>query len=172
MTVAQIECYENYPLSIVFLSNAVSIAIYLIGGFLIFQLGLIWLFLYILFILLLEVRLLRRSCTNCYYYGNLCAFGKGRISAIFFEKGDAKRFTQDAITWKAILPDFLVFIIPLIVGIALLIMAFDLLILVLVVLLAILATIGNGYIRGSFACKYCRQREIGCPAEKLFSKGN
>jgi hypothetical protein len=40
---------------------------------------------------------------------------------------------------------------------------------VLLVVLVFLSLAGNAIIRGSFACKYCRQREIGCPAEKLFS---
>jgi len=73
---------------------------------------------------------------------------------------------------EGILPDLLVFLIPLIIGIALLIMSFDWLILVLVVALAVLSSLGNGYIRGSFACKYCRQREIGCPVEQLFNKSD
>jgi hypothetical protein len=25
-------------------------------------------------------------------------------------------------------------------------------------------------VRGQLACKYCKQRELGCPAEQLFSK--
>jgi hypothetical protein len=25
-------------------------------------------------------------------------------------------------------------------------------------------------IRGSIACKYCKQRELGCPAEQMFAK--
>jgi F0F1-type ATP synthase membrane subunit c/vacuolar-type H+-ATPase subunit K len=38
------------------------------------------------------------------------------------------------------------------------------------IILVGLTTIGNGYIRGNLTCKYCKQREIGCPAEQLFSK--
>jgi hypothetical protein len=34
----------------------------------------------------------------------------------------------------------------------------------------LLTFIGNGLVRGSLACKYCKQREIGCPAEQLFNK--
>jgi len=29
---------------------------------------------------------------------------------------------------------------------------------------------GTAMIRGNLVCKYCKQREIGCPAEKLFNK--
>jgi hypothetical protein len=169
----QIKCYEQYPLWIVFLSNFVSVAIYAIGGYIIYQLGLAFLVAYLLYVLFLEVRLMKKSCTNCYYYGKVCAFGKGRLSAIFFEKGnDAKRFAQNQMTWKDILPSFLVSIIPLLVGIALLIINFNLLILALVILLVLLTSAGNGFVRGSLACKYCKQREIGCPAEQLFKKAN
>jgi len=37
-------------------------------------------------------------------------------------------------------------------------------------MLILLTSAGNSYIRGSLACKYCQQRELGCPAEKLFNK--
>ena len=55
-------------------------------------------------------------------------------------------------------------------GIILLIFSFSWLIVVLLVVLVFLGFGGNAVIRGSFACKYCKQREIGCPAERLFSK--
>lgn len=164
------ECYETYPLWIILLSNFVSIAIYLLGAFIIYQLGLIWLLLYILYILFLEFKVMKKSCPNCYYFGKCCAFGKGKLSSIFFKKGDSKNFAKTQITWKDILPDFLVSIIPLLVGIALLIIKFNFLILYSVILLVLLSSAGNGFIRGSLSCKYCKQRELGCPAEKLFNK--
>jgi hypothetical protein len=30
---------------------------------------------------------------------------------------------------------------------------------------------GNAMLRGSLACKYCKQKELGCKAEQLFNKG-
>lgn len=167
----QIKCYEQYPWWVIFLSNFVSIAIYGSGAYIIYQLGLIWLAAYVLYILFLEVGIMRKSCANCYYYGKWCAFGKGKISPIFFKKGNTANFCNRQITWKDILPDFLASIIPFLVGIALLVMNFNFLILSLVALLAVLTSAGNGFIRGTLACKYCKQREIGCPAEKLFKKG-
>lgn len=38
----------------------------------------------------------------------------------------------------------------------------------LLVALLVLSSMGNAIVRGSFVCKYCRQREIGCPAQELF----
>jgi hypothetical protein len=31
-----------------------------------------------------------------------------------------------------------------------------------------LSTSGNAIIRGSFVCKTCKQKELGCPAARLF----
>ena len=166
----QPKTFENFPCRIIMISNLVSIAIYLIGAYIISQLGIIWLLLYLLYIIGLEIRLMKRSCVNCYYYGKFCAFGKGKISSLFFKKGNPQKFIKDKITWKDILPDFLVSIIPILVGIALLIFNFNWSILLSVVLLVILTSAGNGFVRGSLACKFCKQRKIGCPAEKLFNK--
>jgi hypothetical protein len=162
--------YENYPFWIVFFSNLVSIAIYLIGAFIIYQIDLVWMILYLLFIGILEFRLIKGHCTECYYYGKTCAFGKGRISSIFFKKGNADKFCKMQMTWKDILPDFMVSLIPMVAGIILLIIHFNWTILILIIFLFLLAFTGNGLVRSSLACKYCKQRELGCPAEQLFKK--
>jgi len=73
-------CYENYPFWIVILSNIVEFTVYGTGAFVIYKIGWIWLILYVLYIVWLVIRLLRRSCVNCYYYGKVCAFGKGKLS--------------------------------------------------------------------------------------------
>lgn len=166
----QPKTYENYPCWIMFITNLVSIAIYLIGAYIISQLGIEWMFVYLFYVIILEIRLIKGHCTNCYYYGKCCAFGKGKISAIFFKKGDPKAFHKKDISWKDIVPDSLVSLIPLIVGIYLLIVEFNWLILLSVIILVILTSAGNGFVRGSLACKFCKQRELGCPAEQLFNK--
>lgn len=162
--------YKNYPCWIILISNLVSILIYLIGAFIISRIGPVWLGLYLVYIVWLEIRVMRKSCVNCYYYGRYCAFGKGKISSWIFRKGNPHKFLKREITWKDIIPDFLVSIIPLIAGIILLILKFNWLLLILMVLLVILTSAGNGFVRGSLACRFCRQREIGCPAEQLFNK--
>jgi len=165
-----VTCYEDYPTWIVMLSNAVSFATYGAGSFVIYKIGWIWLILYLLYIVWLEIRILRRSCVNCHYFGRLCAFGKGKLAALFLKKGDTSGFARDKITWKDIAPDFLVSLIPIAVGVVMLVIDFDWLLLSMVLLLLLLTSIGNGLIRGSLACKYCKQREIGCPAEQLFRR--
>ena len=164
------KCYENYPLSFVIGANILQLAIYIIGAYLVFLLTPLGLILYLTYIAILEIRLLKISCIHCYYYNKRCAFGKGKICSIFFKKGHPNKFIEKQIGLVDIIPDFLVSIIPLIIGISLLVINFNWLVLILVVLLLLLAFPANGFIRGSLACKYCKQREIGCPAEQLFTK--
>jgi hypothetical protein len=165
-----LKTYEKYSTRIVVLSNAVALLIYLSGFVILFSLNWIAAIFYLAFILALEYRLLGKHCVNCYYWGKTCGFGKGRLSSLFFRKGDPSRFCENSFTWKDMIPDLLVSLIPLITAAVLLIIRFNFIILFAAIILVGLTTIGNGYIRGNLTCKYCKQREIGCPAEQLFSK--
>jgi hypothetical protein len=160
-------CYENYPPWMVFLSNALSISIYIISAFILYGLEIIFAVLYLLFCLIMEIRLLKNGCANCYYYGKTCAFGKGRLSSYIFKRGDVSLFSTKEVSWYAMLPDFLVFLFPMVGGIIILINKFDWIILLLIIILSILSLGGNAFIR-SLSCKYCKQRELGCPAADLF----
>jgi hypothetical protein len=163
-------CREDYPLSVVIAANLLTLLIWGMGIFILAQIGLIWATLYIVFVLALEFRLVSGHCVDCYYYGKTCAFGKGRISALLFSKGDPGRFTRMTLTWKDIVPDFLAFMVPVLAGVLLLVQGFSWTILILIIALLLLGFAGNALVRGKLACRYCRQREIGCPAEKLFKK--
>lgn len=164
-------CFENYPRETVIVSNLVSVLVWVIGAFILSRIAILWAVLYIIGILVLEYRLLSGHCTDCYYFGKTCAFGKGRLSARFFPKGSPEKFSSMTLTWKDILPDFLVFFIPVIGGIVLLVQGFSWTLLILVIVLLVLGFAGNAVVRGQLACRFCKQREIGCPAEKLFNKG-
>jgi len=162
--------YEDYPRHTVGFCNAFSVATYVIGAFVVSEIGSIWLLPYLLLIVGLEIRLLRTSCTSCYYFGKWCAFGRGKISALLFKRRDVRLFTDRKIDWKGLLPDLMVPLIPVVAGIVLLVLDFHWLILTAVISLSLLATAGSGFVRGSLACKMCRQREIGCPAQRFFTR--
>jgi hypothetical protein len=162
--------YEQYPAGIIIVSNLLSLGIYIAGAAILYQLGIIWVVIYLIFILWLELRLLGGHCTDCYYYGKACAFGKGWLSGKCFRKGSYEKFNQMTITAKDLVPEFLVMLIPVFAGIYLLVMEFRWLILGLVLVLLVLGFAGNGFVRGHLACRYCRQRTIGCPAIALFEK--
>ena len=170
MTMNGSACYDSYPFRIVFIASLFSLLMYAAGAYIMFRAGWVWLLLYIVYILWLEGRLLVKSCVNCRYYGKVCAFGKGKICAVFFKKGDPKKFNETKITWLSMLPDLLVSLAPVITAIVLMIINFSWVLLALMIGIILLTSAGNGYIRGSLACRYCRQREIGCPAVQLFSK--
>lgn len=160
-------CYEEYPLWMVIFSNALSISIYIIGAFILYGLGIIFSTLYLLFCLIMEIRLMKKGCANCYYYGKTCAFGKGRLSSYLFQRGDVSIFSARNISWYHMLIDFMVFLIPLAGGIILLINKFDWIIVSLILILLILSFCGNAFIR-SLSCKHCKQKELVCPAAELF----
>lgn len=162
--------YESFPLWIVFLSNFVSLSIYAVGACILAGFGFLFSILYLVYCVWIELMVLKRSCVNCYYYGRFCGLGRGRLCSLFFKKGDPKKFTDRKISWADLLPDFMVSLLPLVGGLILLVRDFSWLTLALLVVLVVLSFAGNAVVRGSFACKYCKQRELGCPAEKLFSK--
>lgn len=164
------KAYDSFPAWIPVLSTFFSLLIYAIGAYILIRFGFIVAAVYILYCLWVELRVLTKSCVSCYYYGKVCGLGRGLLCSLLFKKGDPQKFVEKEVTWKHILPDFLVFIFPLFGGIILLINDFSWTILILLAVLLVLSFLGSAVIRGSFACKYCRQREIGCPAEKLFSK--
>ena len=161
--------YEEFPLPLVLLCTLSNILIYIIGAYIIADIGKIYAFLYLLYCLFLETRILLMSCRDCYYYGKLCAFGKGKICSLLFKRGSLERFKMKKITWVDIVPDFLVSIIPLVIGIFLLILDFTWLRLSVILLLVIIAFPFTGFVRGSISCKFCKQKEIGCPAVLLFN---
>lgn len=162
--------HDNFPIWIVILSNLVSILIYGSGFLITLRLGWIVAILYLVYILAFEYRLISKHCVNCYYWGKTCGFGKGRLSSLFFKRGDPLKFCANKMSWKDMIPDLLISLVPLIIGIVLMIIKFDFFLLFAAIVLIALTTIGNGFIRGNLTCRYCKQRELGCPAEKLFSK--
>jgi hypothetical protein len=166
--VEQTKTYERFPFWIVGLSNLLTILIYGLGAYILWGFG-IWLSgLYLLYCLWLELRLLKESCVNCYYYGKVCGFGKGKLCSWLFKKGDPRKFCETEISWASMLPDFLVLLGAVLGGIILLFQNFTWLLVGVLALLIVLSLSGNAVVRGSLACKYCRQRELGCPAAKLF----
>ena len=85
-------------------------------------------------------------------------------------KGDTKKFADRDISIVHMLPDFMVVIFPLLGGIVLLIVDFSFIVLGMMIVLAVLFFGGTAFIRSTFACKYCKQREISCPADEMFNK--
>jgi hypothetical protein len=164
----ELPVFDSYPAWMIALSGGLSVSIYAVGSVIVARLG--WWFLapYLLYLVCLEVKQLATGCVHCAYYGRACFSGKGLVASWFFKRGDPSRFASRELGWRSLLPDMLVVLLPLGAGLFLLIRQFDWILLALVAGLLVLAFPGNGLVRGKLACCHCRQRELGCPAERLF----
>ncbi len=165
-----IRTFENFPIRLVAIAVLVNILIYISGAFILAGFGSIMMALYILFCVGNEVHVMKTSCVDCYYFGKWCALGRGKLAPLFFKKGDPQRFNKKSISWKDLLPDMLVTVFPLVGGIVLLIKDFSWWIVLALILLLALTFQGNYLVRTRIACAFCRQRELGCPAEQFFNK--
>jgi len=166
----EIKSYENFPGYLPFIAIIVSILSYILGAMILAGFGIIIVILYLIYCFSAEMLVIFRGCKNCYYYGKICGLGKGKIAPLFIKKGEPSKFAERDISWYHLIPDFLVSIIPLVGGIIQVIINFSFILIGMIIILVILFFGGTAVIRGSFACKYCKQRELGCPAEKLFGK--
>jgi hypothetical protein len=161
---------ENFPLKIVLLANAFSLLIYGFGALILSGFGAWAIIVYLLYCLAMEINVMKRSCVHCYYYGKICGLGKGKLCAKFFKKGNPKKFGKEGVNILKLIPDFLVFILPLVGGIILLIKDFNWALLGAMIVIVLLSSVGNAVIRGNYVCKFCRQRLLTCPAEKFFNR--
>lgn len=168
--VEPVKPYENFPVLLVLCAVLVNVAIYALGVGILSGFGNILAALYLLYCLGVEIHVMKMSCIDCYYYGKRCALGRGKVAPFLFKQGDPKRFTSKCISGKELLPDLLVLLFPLGGGIALLSRDFSWRLAMLLVILLALSFGGNYLVRSRIACKYCRQRELGCPAEKFFGQ--
>lgn len=168
MSVVGGESFERYPLGTVIAANAVAWTIYVAGTAILARHGAAPAVVYAACCLWVEFRVLTKSCRNCWYYGRRCGFGKGKLCALLFPKGAPSDFLRKDITWWDIVPDFAIGLLPVIAGAVSLVRDFSWPLLLMVLALLALSTAGNAFVRGVLVCPHCRQRELGCPAQKLF----
>ena len=163
--------HENYPFKIVFPVLIVMLLTWLAALYIMFSLSCITGWLFVIFLVVLESSVYREGCRHCYYYGKRCAFVRGKIAPLFFKKRDGKAFSEREITWKDFLPQILVGLIPVIVGIALLISrGFEWLMLIAVIYPVLNWFIINPILYGKLTCAHCKQGKKCCPALKFFDK--
>ena len=164
------EAFEKYPISTVFTFNLVSLLLYLVGLYLLSRINTIFAALFVLYLIAVEFSVYKEGCANCYYYGKRCRCGRGKIVALFLKKGDPKKFCEKQVTWKNLLPQVLISIIPILAGAYLLTQVFTLQILALTVLPLIIWFLGNPLLYGKLGCPHCKQGRICCPANEFFGK--
>jgi len=164
------QAFDEYPAWMALVGYGLSASIYLAGAYLLSGFGRLAWVLYLGYCAVVEIAVLRRSCVHCYYYGKVCGLGRGRICALVFRRGNPEAFVQRQASVREIVPDLLVAAIPLVAGVVLLLRRFSWPVLFATVSILLLASAGNALVRGSLACRHCAQREIGCPADRLFNR--
>ena len=165
------EIYDKgFPASTVLITNLVLLATYASGAYLFFRIGLLWGALFIIYMIYMEISVLREGCRYCYYYGKVCAFGKGITASYFIKKGNPKKFCERQLTFKDFIPHMLVSFLPLIPGTILLLSGLDFLVIGLMAFPIIVNFLGNPIIYGKLACPHCKQGAICCPACEYFMK--
>jgi len=161
---------EDFSASKIVPAVLLSFSIYALGATVLSGFGILPALFYLLYCVGTEINVMKTGCVDCFYYGKWCAFGKGKVAPLLFKRGDPARFPAKSISWKELLPDMFVVLIPLAGGITLLIRGFSWGVTLMLAFLLALAFQGNYLVRSKIACKYCKQRELGCPAERFFGK--
>ncbi len=154
------EYYENYPRSIVAINLLPALIGLAVSLIVLAQLG-SWAWMGYLVLYLLETgSVLAFACTRCCYYGVNCGMGYGRIAAILFKKGAEEGFHKATSHKMAGILMLVIFPLPILGGIALLILGFSLYRLLL--LLALIGLTVAGIVnRPRLVCGHCKQGESG-----------
>jgi hypothetical protein len=161
------ECYESFPRTTV-IYNLLTLGGALIMGVVVLaQLG-IWVAAGYLVLLALTVYgMLAFVCARCYYYGRRCATGVGKVVALFFKKGREEEFGHTASQKVVMLLLVIALLLPLVGGIASLVVGYSTLRLVLLVAWVALLVAGLAP-HPRLVCSHCKLAEKGCcPIGKL-----
>lgn len=164
------QVFENYPFSTILITNGLTLLIWIVAVYLVWQLGMFWGVLFAVYLLALEFFIYKHGCSCCCYYGKRCAFGRGKIASFLVKIDDPQKFCQRKVTWLNLLPVVLGSLIPVIVGVVLLIRSFSWPILILTLIPVINWFFINPLVYGKLICLYCKQGRLCCPANDFFAK--
>lgn len=162
--------FQKYPLSTVLIFQLVSLANYAVGLYLLYQISVLFSILFAFYVIMMEFSVYKEGCASCYYYGKRCMSGRGKIAALFVRKEDPKRFCEKKVTWKNLLPQVLLSLIPIIAGAYLLITNFNFLFIGLILVPVLTWFVANPLMYGKLGCLHCKQGRICCPANDFFGK--
>lgn len=165
--------FEKYPAWMILVYYLASFSVYLAGLYLVYMIWPVFALFLFVYILYLEISVLREGCARCYYYGKRCVCAKGKVAKVFFKKDEKRKFYEKEITMKHMIPSMLPMVITLIAGIYLVIQglpSINFIVIGIAVWPLIVTFFGNPIIYGKIACPYCKQRELGCPACDFFMK--
>ena len=119
-----------------------------------------WIYLAIAVVMVFIV-LRKLVCTNCYYYDKWCSIGWGKLSALFFKRGDIENFKTSIGLKLAPLTYGLLSLVPLILVVVSIFLQFSINKIIVLVLL-LLVSFYSGSIGRKSACAKCKMKLI-CP---------
>jgi len=166
------KAYESYPLRSVLAYNIILLVNYIVGIYILTRIDLVWGSLFLAYVIILELKVYKEGCVNCYYYGKRCFSGRGAVVSKFLKRGNPKKFCERKVTIKDLIPTIMALVFPTIGAGYLLWQNLDPVIIGLIIIPWLIWFIGNPLIYGKLACLHCKQGRICCPANDFFGKKN
>ena len=161
------ECYESFPKSTVIYNLLTLGGAIVVGVIVLAQLGIWFAVGYLALLALTGYGVLASICTRCYYYDRRCGTGTGKIVARFFKKGQEEEYGQTASQKAILLLLAVVPLLPLVGGIASLMVSYSTLRLALLVAWLVLLIAGLAP-HPRLVCSHCKLAERSCcPIGKL-----
>ncbi|MFC1902771.1 hypothetical protein ACFLX4_01720 [Chloroflexota bacterium] len=158
---------EQYPKASIILSNLVMVLWIVLGTIACWFLYPLAAWIYLAFAIIMVGIVLRKLvCTNCYYYDKWCYMGWGKLSALFFKKGNIDEFNSGVGLKLAPITYGLLALIPIIAIVISIVQEFTVSKIV-VLLLLLSASFYSGTISRKKACASCKMRLncSGCSAK-------
>lgn len=166
----EIEIYEDglekYPKRGIIFSNIIMLLWFALGTIACWYFYPLAAWIYLAFALIMVYIVLRKVvCINCYYFGKLCAFGWGKLSAKMFKKGKIEDFNESIGIKLAPLTYVLLLIIPLVLIIISIIQEFSWYKISVLIPLLLVSIYSVGISRKA-TCSKCKMRLI-CPGSAV-----
>ena len=148
--------------------NLPLISMYIIGSIIMYMLGWLYLFGYVLYCILSTLWVMRFVCTHCPHYDKLkCPSGYSKASAKLFKKRSSKDFrTKFARNIGVVIPSW---VIPALVGIYLLLNEFTIIVAIVTLLFILVGFVYLPISSRRYGCDKCELKDQ-CPWMGRFGK--
>lgn len=155
---------EEYPKAGIILGNFMMILWIILGTIACWFLYSLVAWIYLAFaVIIVGVVLRKLLCTNCYYYDRWCCMGWGKLSALFFKKGNIEAFNTSPGQKLAPLTYSILSVIPIVFIVTSIFQDFSITKLAVLILL-LLISFYSGAISRKKTCAKCKMRFMckGC----------
>lgn len=149
---------EEYPKTTIVLGNFMMILWIALGTVACWFLYTLAAWIFLIFAIIMVGIMLRKSlCTNCYYYNKWCCLGWGKLSALFFKRGDIEKFNVSVGQKLAPLTYSILSVIPIVFIVTSIVQELSIT-KVTVLILLLLISFYSGTISRKKTCAECKMR--------------